>query len=216
MWPDKPGRTMAILDGATTVKANTMIQENGDILGFYCLVNNVDNACVKLLLDAFDDKFMSAQADPIIRYANETTISLITQLKEWYAFISPIELVDNYEQTIPPYDPSRPIEDLYKQMQDGLTYAQAGDQLYGRHQIIKISYDLIFSTGVYNYACKEWYKYSTVDKTWESFNQHFITERRVYQNQTHTSQASGFHAANQAHRAGASTTLKKPHRFYPY
>jgi hypothetical protein len=80
--PENLGPNAAIPDGADTVKANIMIQEHGEIIWSYHLGINVDNACVKLLLDAFDDKFMSARADPIVRYANETAISLITHLKE--------------------------------------------------------------------------------------------------------------------------------------
>jgi hypothetical protein len=58
----------------------------------------------------------SQWADPIYRYTNETAILLITHLKECYAFISHIELVEKYERMCQPYDPSRPIEDLFKQM----------------------------------------------------------------------------------------------------
>jgi hypothetical protein len=115
----------------------------------YRLANNVDKACCKVILDAFDDKFLTARADPIVRYTNETAISLITHLKECYAFISPLELVANYERMCQPYDPIRPIEDLFKQMQDGRAYAQAGQQPYGAQQIINIAYALIFNTGVY-------------------------------------------------------------------
>jgi hypothetical protein len=79
---DNPCPTADIPDGVDTVKANIMIQEHGELLWAYRLANNVDKACVKLLLDAFDFKFMSTRADPIIRYANETAISLITHLKE--------------------------------------------------------------------------------------------------------------------------------------
>jgi hypothetical protein len=54
------------------------------------LANNIDKACCKSILDAFDDKFLAARADPVVIYANETAISLITHLKECYDFISPI------------------------------------------------------------------------------------------------------------------------------
>jgi hypothetical protein len=54
-----------------------------------------------------------------------------------------------------PCNPSRPIEDLFKQMQDGRAYAQAGKQPYGAQQIINIAYALIFNTGVYGDTCKE-------------------------------------------------------------
>jgi hypothetical protein len=113
------------------------------------LANNVEKACCKSIFDAFDNKFLAARADSVVRYGNETDISLITHLKDCYAFISPIELVTNYERMCQTHDPSRPIEDLFKQMQDGRAYAQAGQQPYRKQHIINITYALIFNRGVY-------------------------------------------------------------------
>jgi hypothetical protein len=129
--PTNPGATAEIPDAATPVTAKILIQEHGEEMQAYILANNVDKACYKAVFDAFDDKFLVARVDPIVRYANETAILLITHLKECYAFILPIELVANYERMCQPYDPSRLIEDLFKQMQDGRAYAQAGQQPYG-------------------------------------------------------------------------------------
>jgi hypothetical protein len=74
------------------------MQEHGEEMRAYRLANNVDKACCKAILDAFNYKFLAARAYIIVRYANETAILLITHLKECYAFISHIELVDNYER----------------------------------------------------------------------------------------------------------------------
>jgi hypothetical protein len=98
------------------------------------------------------------------------------------------------------YDPSRPIEDLFKQMQDGWAYAQAGQQPYGKQQIINIAYALVFNTGVYSDACKEWEKQDILDKSWEKFKAHFTTEHRLYRKQTLTAHATGYQAANHAQR----------------
>jgi hypothetical protein len=81
-------------------------------------------------------------------------------------------------------------------MQDGRAYAQAGQQPYGKQQIINIAYTLVFNTGVYGDACKEWEKHEILEKTWESFKAHFTTEHRLYRKQTQTAQATGYQAAN--------------------
>jgi hypothetical protein len=156
--PPNPGATAEIPEAATPVAAQTLIHVHAENIRAYRLANIIDKACCKAILDAFDDKFLAARADLIVRYANETAILLITHLKECYAFMSPIELVAIYERMCQSYDPSRPIEDLFKQMQDGRAYAQAGQQPYGTQQIINIAYALIFNTGVYGDACKEWEK----------------------------------------------------------
>jgi hypothetical protein len=131
-----------------------MVQEHAELLRAYRLVNNVDKACYKCILKAFHDEFMSSRADPIICNVKETSISLLTHLKDCYAFISPIELIDSYESMIQPYDPSCPIEDLFKHMQYGRASAHSGDQPFGYHQIINIAYALIFNSGVYMDGCK--------------------------------------------------------------
>jgi hypothetical protein len=166
----------------------------------YRLANNVDKACCKSILDAFDDKFIAARSDSVVRYANKTAISLITHFKDCYAFISPIELVANYERMCQTYDPSRTIEDLFRQMQDGRAYAQAGQQPYGKQQVVNIVYALVYNTGVYGDACREWEKYDILEKTWENFKAHFTTEHRLFRQQTQTAQATGYQAANHAHR----------------
>jgi hypothetical protein len=81
---------------------------------------------------------------------------------------------------------------IFKQMQDGWAYAQAGQQPYGKQQIINISYALVFNTGVYSDACKEWEKQDILDKNWENFKAHFTTEHRLYRKQTQTAQATGY------------------------
>jgi hypothetical protein len=117
--PPKLDATAMIPAEATPVASQNLILAHAEKMRAYRrLANNVDKACCKSILDAFDDKFLAARADPVVRYANETDISLITYLKEWYAFISPIERVANYERMCQTYDPSRPIEYLFKQMQD--------------------------------------------------------------------------------------------------
>jgi hypothetical protein len=98
------------------------------------------------------------------------------------------------------YDPSRPIEDLFKQMQDRWAYAQAGQQPYGKQQIINIAYALVFNTGMNSDACKEWEKQGILDKNWENFKAHFTTEHRLYRTQTQTAQATGYQTANHAQR----------------
>ena len=199
--PTNPGAIAVIPDAATDLEAKIIMQEHAEQLRAYRLANNVDKACCIVILETCDDKYFAARADPIVRYANETAISLITHLKDCYAFISPIELVENHDRMSVAYDPSRPIEDLYKQIQDGRAYAQAGNQPYGRQQLVNMAYALIFNTGVYHEGCKEWEREDIMEKTWENFKIHFTAEHRLYRKQTQTAQASGYHAANHAQRA---------------
>jgi hypothetical protein len=93
----KPNATATIPAEATPVAAQNIILAHAEEMRAYRLANNVDKACCKSILDAFDEIFLAARADPVVRYANETAFSLITHLEDCYAFISPIKLVSNYE-----------------------------------------------------------------------------------------------------------------------
>jgi hypothetical protein len=131
MRPPNPDATATIPAEATPVAAQNLILAHAEKSSAYRLANNVDKVCCKSIIDAFDDKFLAARANPVVRYANKTDISLIAHLKDCYEFISPIELVANYDRMCQTYDPNRPIEDLSKKMQDGRAYAQAGQNRTG-------------------------------------------------------------------------------------
>jgi hypothetical protein len=171
-----------IPDGAKSVAAAIMVQEHAELLRAYRLANNVDKVCCKCIIKAFDDKFLSAQVDPRVWYEKVTLISFLSHLKYCYAFISPIELIYNYECMMQSYDPSHPIEDLFKKMPDGRSYAQAGYQPYGCHQ-----------NG----------RRTILDKTWDHLKVYFTMEHSLYRKQSHVTQASGFHTDIGAHRGGA-------------
>jgi hypothetical protein len=117
--PPKPNATATITAEATPVAAKNLVLAHTEEMRANRLANNIDKAYCKSILDAFNDKFLAARANPVVRYANKIALTLITHLKECYAFIYPIEIVANYEGVCQTYDPSLPIDDLFKQMQDG-------------------------------------------------------------------------------------------------
>jgi hypothetical protein len=80
--PPKPAATTTIPADATPVAAQNLVLAHAEEMRAYRLANNVDKACCNSILDAFDDKFLAARADPVVRYANETALTLITHLKE--------------------------------------------------------------------------------------------------------------------------------------
>jgi hypothetical protein len=47
-------------------------------------------------------------------------------LKETYGFINPTQLAENYNKMVAPINFQDPIETLFKQIEDGVRYANAG------------------------------------------------------------------------------------------
>jgi hypothetical protein len=164
------------------------------------LANNVDKACCKSILDDFDDKFLAARADPVVRYANETAISLITHLKDCYAFISPIKLVANYERMCQTYDPSRPVEVCSDKCKTDEPMRKQDNNLTGNSRSLTSHTPSYLTQAFMATYAKNGKKYDILEKTWENFKAHFTTEHRLYRKQTQTAQATGNQAANHAQR----------------
>eukprot|EP00957_Ditylum_brightwellii_P082721 6289915-Ditylum_brightwellii.AAC.1 len=47
------------------------------------------------------------------------------------------------------------------------------NQLYTAAQALSIVYNLVFKTGVYKDACKEWWNKPPAERTWPNFKRHF-------------------------------------------
>jgi hypothetical protein len=123
-----------------------------------------------------------------------------------YGNITPIDIEDNDRKFKTPYDPSTPIQLLYAQIEDAMEFADAGNTPYTQEQILANAYYLIFATGMYAEACKEWRRLPAIQKTWARFQQHFTEAYNDMIVSQKTTQAGGYHNANAAMEAYVATT----------
>eukprot|EP00957_Ditylum_brightwellii_P060611 4601753-Ditylum_brightwellii.AAC.1 len=72
------------------------------------------------------------------------------------------------------YDPTLPIELLAEQVKLAVIIAGNVNQPYMAAQILSITYTLVFKTGVYKEACREWRNKPDGYKIWPKFKQHFV------------------------------------------
>jgi hypothetical protein len=63
---------------------------------------NVDQALNKLILEAYDNMYISQLEDYILQYANRSAVEIIMHLKQTYGFINPIQLTENYNKMTAP------------------------------------------------------------------------------------------------------------------
>jgi hypothetical protein len=110
--------------------------------------------------------------------------------------IAPIELTQNYERLNTPCDPNQPIETLFEQIQDARAFAVAGGQPYGAATIVNVAYTLVFNTGLFPDACREWQSRAIARKLWAQFKLDFATAHREFRLTNQTAQQSGFHSVN--------------------
>jgi hypothetical protein len=112
----------------------------------YRTYHNVDQAIKKLIIESFNNAYLNALYDEIVRYANCTSLQLLTHLLTYDAMIVPTEITQNYERLNTPYDPNQPIETLFQQILDARAFAVAGGQPYGAAMIVNVAYTLVFNT----------------------------------------------------------------------
>jgi hypothetical protein len=71
-----------------------------------------------------------------------------------------------------------PIEALFKQIEDGVRYANAGMQPYMEAQYVNITFLLILITGAIPDACRDWQLRTPVNQTWADFRREFARAHR--------------------------------------
>eukprot|EP00957_Ditylum_brightwellii_P045777 3472592-Ditylum_brightwellii.AAC.1 len=67
------------------------------------------------------------------------------------------------------YDATLPIEHLAEQIETAMMVAGNANQPYAVAQVLSIAYNLVFKTGVYKDACKEWQNKPPAERTWSNF-----------------------------------------------
>jgi hypothetical protein len=90
-------------------------------------------------------------------------------LKQTYGFINPTQMAENYNKMTAPIKFQDPIETLFKQIEDGVNYANAGMQPYMDAQYDNIAFLLILNTGAIPDACRDWQRRTPVNITWADF-----------------------------------------------
>jgi hypothetical protein len=97
-----------------------------------------------------------------------------------------------------PYNPNKPIETLFHQIEESINVANAADVPYTPSQIVAISYNLIFATGMFPEACREWRCRVTNTRTWHNFKADFAAAHQDYRDSQLTSRQSGYQSSNNA------------------
>eukprot|EP00957_Ditylum_brightwellii_P199958 15243390-Ditylum_brightwellii.AAC.2 len=101
-------------------------------------------------------------------------MAILQHLYATYGIITTIKLEENNKATKKDYDATLPIEHLAEQIEMAVMIAGNANQPYTAAQVLSIAYNLVFKTGVYTDACKEWRNMAAADKIWPNFKRHFV------------------------------------------
>jgi hypothetical protein len=70
-------------------------------------------------------------------------------------------------------EPPTPVEALFDQLTEGIAFAAAGDEALSDTQVLRIGYNLISKTGLFELPCRELRQKSATAKTMAAFQTHF-------------------------------------------
>jgi hypothetical protein len=133
----------------------------------------VDQALRKQVLAAVPDVYTRALKHATTGYGNITSLQLLTHLWTNYGTITQLELDENQLRMQRPWNPPTPVEALFNQLTEGIAFAAAGDEALSNTQVIRIGYNLISKTGLFELPCHEWRQKSAATKTMNAFQTHF-------------------------------------------
>jgi len=94
----------------------------------------------------------------VTSYANVITLQILNYLCVTYRSIKPSDIVKNDEKMKRSYDPFQPFKVIINQIEDEVDFAIMWNTSYSLEQVVIITYNLIFQTGLFSEACREWNK----------------------------------------------------------
>jgi hypothetical protein len=135
----------------------------------------------------------------MVGYANISARDMLNNLFETYGNIIAVDLEINFERMRRAWDPQKPVDTLFKQIQDCAEYSESGGVPIGPSQQINFVYAKIFATGQFMIAFRRWNEKPAAEKTWTHFKSHFAAAHRQHnQMQGESSANYGYHSYNVA------------------
>jgi hypothetical protein len=163
--PFNPNAIPIIPPGTNAVDEAQPARMHAESCRIYTNRINVDQALKKLILEAYDNMYTSQLEDYLLQYANRSALEILMHLKQTYGFINPTQLAENYNKMTAPINVQDLIETLFKQIEDGVRYANAGMQPYTEAQYVNIAFLLILNTCSIPDACRDWQRRTPVNQT---------------------------------------------------
>ena len=169
---------------------------------------NMDQAHKGLLLEAIEDIFVQELRNRYTGYLSVSTRNILDHLLRRYGKITAANLDHNKKQMDDPYNPSEPIDNYFKRIDNAVQFASNGDIPFTQKQIMQTAYHAIFATGLYVDACKIWRNKPEHNKTWTALKTYFAQEYHdLREHNRITAHQTGYHSENTAELHSANVTM---------
>ena len=186
--PINPG---ALPEAPTAAEART----HADAQFHHQTYHSTDKALKKMLLAAGPELYLLAIKHPRTGFSNLTTLQMMTHLWTTYGTIEETDLNNNLIQMATAWHPTNPIESLFKQIDDGIEFARAGDSPIDDATAVRMIYKCVFDTGVFELPCRDWRAKPRNEKTLANFKIFFHLANN---DRATTTSSAGYHSANAA------------------
>jgi hypothetical protein len=204
--PVNPGPQPVILPAQATAHVLAAVtREHKENLRIWQEYLATDKALKQQVLGAVQEMYYKTLRHRITGYTSVTTRQLLNHLYVTYGNITPADLANNDAKMKTPFDPSQPIEVLFDQIEDTADLAAAANAAYTAAQIVVYGYNLVFPTGVFIDACRDWRRRPEANKTWNQFKIDFALAHQELRESQLTSQGAGYQSANSAMVQGQDT-----------
>jgi hypothetical protein len=205
--PANPGTTPNIPPNTTAAVTATIVRQHNTDSILFREYRATDNALKQQVISCVNSMYLRTLSHRITGFANTTTREMLTHLYTTYGRLSPADLQANDAKMKTNYDPSQPIEAFIDQIEDSVALADAASAPYTQAQILAIAYNLIFSTGIFPEACREWRRRPRLEQTWTNFKVEFALAHQEFRDSQITAGQAGYQSANNAYEIHQETAL---------
>ena len=207
--PVNPGTNPVIPPGATTHVTSHLTRVFATQKAIFREYHATDNALKQQVIGCVDGMYLRTLSHRVTGYANVTTRQFLVHLYATYGRLSPSDLIANDTKMKSGYDPNLPIESFIDQIEDGVALADAAAAPYSPAQIIAIAYNVLFSTGMFPDACRDWRRRPLLQQTWATFKIDFALAHQELRDSQVTSNQAGYQAAHNAAYDTASYDIQQ-------
>jgi hypothetical protein len=169
----------------------------------------------KLLLQAVPAIYTQKLRDPLLGYANITTLSILEHLDNTYGKIDEDDLDRNLIEMNKPWQVSSPIESLFQQLYTCREFAASTDPI-SEATTVRSGLQNLENTKAFTEAIREWRAKPKDDRTLANFEAHFI-KADAERKRTATTRSAGYHQTAAAAIGGAkqgTTSLPDSNVYY--
>jgi hypothetical protein len=193
-----PGPVATFPDALTGAQIANIRQDHDELKALFAEYCATNKALKQQIIGAVDKLYLRTLNHCITGFANVTTRQMLVHLYTTYCRLTPADVQNNHATMKQPYNPNKPIGTLFHQIEESIHVAGAVGASYTPSQIVAISYNFIFATGMFPAACRKWRRRVTNTRTWHNFKADFAAAHQDYRNSQLTSRQSGYQSSSNA------------------